>query len=142
MNERNDVSILKLVFWGSFFFLSFFPPFTTISDTHLTHQMTHQNVKPFLRLKGRKMPQLFQNFPENGALFLRTAKTGTQAASQRHNVERDLSYLRKKQHQRNHRKNHRNPINCLFLTLDPTQQMTHGFVRLFSAGMSVLTRVT
>jgi hypothetical protein len=104
--------------------------------------MTHQNVRPFLRLKGRKKPRLFQNFPENGSLFLRTAKTGTEAASQRHTIEKDLSYRRKKPHQRNHWKNHRNPINCPVLTLDLTHRMTHGFVRLFSAGMSVLTRIT
>jgi hypothetical protein len=88
------------------------------------------------------MARLFQNLPENGALFLRTAKTGTEAASQRHNVERSLSYRRKKQHQRKHWKNHRNPINCPVLTLDLTHQMTHGSVRLFSAGMSALTRIT
>lgn len=122
--------------------MSFFPPFTTISDTHLTHQMTHKNVRPFLRLKGRKMPRLFQNFSENGALFLRTAKTGTEPASQRHIVERGMSYRRKKQHQRSHWRNHRNPINYQVLTLDLTHRMTHGFGRLFSAGMSVLTRIT
>jgi hypothetical protein len=88
------------------------------------------------------MPRLFQNLPENGALFLRTAKTRTEAASQRHTIEKDLSYRRKKQHQREHWKNHRNPINCPVLTLDLTHRMTHGFVRLFSAGMSVLTMIT